>query len=308
MRRRDFLAGSTAALLVQPGAALKSSAQPILVPKAKADRQAALAALRRDLIDSFPYPLREVAGEDALASWRAARNDRQTTPIILADEDSLMSVLDNLPSNGGEGRAVPTILAEARALTFPQDLRQHERKQEERFAAIVASWPKERREQYEEQLERFRAGREQAKDAPRGSFPEIAEEEGLVGPVGLTVVLDLLSGRFLDEVHLATLPTADPTEVPAYLFFGGWNACPPPEHHVAALRGWHERYGAVPVGLNHGTMNVLVERRPSSRDEAVELALDQYAYCPDVVEQGAGTIENLAATLMVSDWWYFWWD
>ena len=38
------------------------------------------------------------------------------------------------------------------------------------------------------------------------------------------------------------------------------------------------------------------------------LALEQYAFCPDIVEQGCGTIGYLADTLAKSNKWYFWWD
>ena len=32
------------------------------------------------------------------------------------------------------------------------------------------------------------------------------------------------------------------------------------------------------------------------------------AYCPDIVDQGTDNLATLAAILMVSDWWFFWWD
>ena len=42
----------------------------------------------------------------------------------------------------------------------------------------------------------------------------------------------------------------------------------------------------------------------------MELALQQYAWCPDVVDQGAEdcTVGTLADTLAKSTVWYFWWD
>ena len=55
-------------------------------------------------------------------------------------------------------------------------------------------------------------------------------------------------------------------------------------------------------------MNIRVERRPGTRDEALNLAREQYAYCNDIVDQGVGTLSTLAAELTAHDWWYFWWD
>ena len=35
---------------------------------------------------------------------------------------------------------------------------------------------------------------------------------------------------------------------------------------------------------------------------------EQFAYCPDIVDQGAGTLEALAAVLVNASVWFFWWD
>ncbi len=42
----------------------------------------------------------------------------------------------------------------------------------------------------------------------------------------------------------------------------------------------------------------------------MEVAQEQYAFCPDVVDQGGedATVGALADTLRQSDKWYFWWD
>jgi hypothetical protein len=55
-------------------------------------------------------------------------------------------------------------------------------------------------------------------------------------------------------------------------------------------------------------MNIRVKSRPPTRKAALELAREQYVYCSDIVEQGAQTLSALAAMLMGSGWWYFWWD
>jgi len=40
----------------------------------------------------------------------------------------------------------------------------------------------------------------------------------------------------------------------------------------------------------------------------MELAKEQYIFCNDIVDQGVGTVSALAATLLDSNYWYFWWD
>ncbi len=115
-------------------------------------------------------------------------------------------------------------------------------------------------------------------------------------------------GDALAKVNILIVPTDDPTTVPAHLQWGGWNECPAPEYHVAALRSWRDRYGAEIVALSRDVMGLRVQRRPETRDEALALAREIFAYCPDIVLQGTGTLSALAATLMVSDLWEFWWD
>lgn len=115
-------------------------------------------------------------------------------------------------------------------------------------------------------------------------------------------------GDALPKVNILIVPTDDPTTVPAHLQWGGWNECPAPEYHVAALRSWRERYGAELVGLSRDVMGLRVQRRPATRDEALSLAREIFAYCPDSVLQGGGTLSALAASLMVSDLWELWWD
>lgn len=110
-------------------------------------------------------------------------------------------------------------------------------------------------------------------------------------------------------VHqIALIPANKPWEVFAWLGYGGFNACPPAEVHTALHRQWHQRWGTEPVALAHDTLECRVEKRPGNQNEALDLAWLQYRYCTDLVEQGVGTVSNLAAGLMGSEVWYFWWD
>jgi hypothetical protein len=124
----------------------------------------------------------------------------------------------------------------------------------------------------------------------------------------LSVAADLFSGTPLPLTHLIVIPTNDWTTIPAFLRWGGWNDCPAPEYHVAALRSWRDRFGAELVGLGPDVMNIRVSRKPETRSAALDLAREQYEYCNDIVDQGVGTLSALAAGLMENDWWFFWWD
>jgi hypothetical protein len=51
-----------------------------------------------------------------------------------------------------------------------------------------------------------------------------------------------------------------------------------------------------------------VARPVGAQEQAMELALEQFAYCPDIVLQGTETLERLAAEILGARRWFFWWD
>ena len=140
---------------------------------------------------------------------------------------------------------------------------------------------------------------------PTGTSPPAG---GTSPSSGLTVAYSTLTDRPRPMVHIVLIPTDDPTTIPAHMRWGNWNECPPPAYHVAALRAWRDRYGAELVGLGADTINLRVSRKPATREEALELARVQYAYCCDIIDQGVRSYRALAASLMAHDWWFFWWD
>jgi hypothetical protein len=113
---------------------------------------------------------------------------------------------------------------------------------------------------------------------------------------------------FHESVVIGLIPVKHFWEVPAVLTFGGWNDCPFAKDQVAVLRYWNEIYGAELVGLSGDVMELEVPKKPSTKEEALKLAQEQYWFCYDIVQQGCETIENLAGGLMTSKIWYFWWD
>ena len=106
---------------------------------------------------------------------------------------------------------------------------------------------------------------------------------------------------------LAEIPVKNPWEVFAYLPFGGWNECPACGEQMIAAKYWYGKYGAVPAVM---TADILEYDLPAPvpSGEAMDLAMEQYAFCGDIVDQGCGTVGALADTLAQSTKWYFWWD
>lgn len=112
------------------------------------------------------------------------------------------------------------------------------------------------------------------------------------------------------EMILAKIPTARPWEIFAWLPMGNWNECPDTPQLIAAARHWHEQCGATPVALTHDELEFCLERPVKDAEKARQIALEQYAFCPDRVEQcdEDGSVGKLADTLRQSTVWYFWWD
>lgn len=245
---------------------------------------------RARMLAALPYPRVEVPGAHALAEWERLRAEGRGWPVIVGNDEQLEAIaelfsLDDeavfptptgvTPHFGSAPSPTPAaILAKAATYSLPTILAQR--------VNADPDWP----------------------EPPLGEWPAPGAVEGS----GLTVASDILSGRPFPRVHILLIPTAHSWEVPAYLRWGGWNDCPSPAEHVAALRHWHERFGVELIGLTLDTLNLRAIRRPADRDEALALAREHYTYCPDAVDQGVGSLSALAASLLTNDWWFFWWD
>jgi hypothetical protein len=105
------------------------------------------------------------------------------------------------------------------------------------------------------------------------------------------------------------VPAAAGWEVPALLSWeGAANYEITPAEHLCVLRWWEHRYGAELVALGFDTLELAVARPPRTAHEVVRAAREMYAYCPDTVDQGWGTLEGLCRHMAAGRSWSFWWD
>lgn len=121
-------------------------------------------------------------------------------------------------------------------------------------------------------------------------------------------VKNILNQKFYPFVLVARIPSPEPCDVPAYLKLGGWNACPCSEEHVAVWEYWQKKYGAEILCATGDVIEATVSDPPSTKEECYALAREQFGYCEDIVTQGVGSIDALAALLYRGKAWYFWWD
>jgi hypothetical protein len=78
-----------------------------------------------------------------------------------------------------------------------------------------------------------------------------------------------------------------------------------PEKVSQQLAAWDARYGLVLEGAGFGWFEASFTRPPA---DMVAFAREVYAFCPDVVDQGTGAVEALAAEMSRTNTLYLWWD
>ena len=290
------------------------------VQKAPADPEfaARVADARRQQLAAIPFERIETTGAQALATWERLKASKRGWPVVIGGDEDLYRIGEQLSIMAEEG-SDPGILDRASKLVHPRDLqilRDRDSAEGEAMNRATLNGPDDELPVIEEigtdgshhrltpaEIRKQLENQIASKGPPIGEWPD---KPVPAGP-GLTIAFDL-EGKPLDRVHILLIPTDESAAVPAFLRWGGWNACPAPELHVAALRSWHKRYGAELVGITGDVINLRVTRRPATRDAALALARDQSLYCEDIVDQGTQTLAPLAATLMQDDWWFFWWD
>jgi hypothetical protein len=75
------------------------------------------------------------------------------------------------------------------------------------------------------------------------------------------------------------------------------------------LRDWEDRFGVRVVGATGAAELFLsVATPPASHDQALRIAAEHFAFCPDVIEQGVYPISAYAEQLTGKDSWAFWFD
>jgi hypothetical protein len=112
----------------------------------------------------------------------------------------------------------------------------------------------------------------------------------------------------ITPVIVALFPTTKCWEAPAWLKYGNWNACPEPEGHILLWHHWYHQFDAEPVALAGDTLEFRVQRPPTNQVAALQLAYEHFAYCPDRTDEDVELIASLAALLLNTSSWFFWWD
>jgi hypothetical protein len=133
-------------------------------------------------------------------------------------------------------------------------------------------------------------------------------------PAGRKRALDLVLPG-IRQAHGATpdarigLVAADrPADVLAVIGWGGMaNWGDPLLPLTAVLRSWEDRFGARLIDVGFADLRLFVERPPRTREAALRLAAEQVHLADDCID-GCRNVRRIAARLLNSPVWTFWWD
>ncbi len=114
-----------------------------------------------------------------------------------------------------------------------------------------------------------------------------------------------------DDVHLGLVDARSGAEALVVLSWGGpTNYCSTPEI-AAVVASWERRFGVRVVHLEFDVLRLSVAAPPTTLDEALLIAAEHFAFCPDNVWQGevdVQSIQDYAEKLVGQQNWTFWWD
>ncbi|WP_030756999.1 MULTISPECIES: DUF4253 domain-containing protein [unclassified Streptomyces] len=150
--------------------------------------------------------------------------------------------------------------------------------------------------------------------APFGrDWPGLAERgsDG-VDPEGAACALadELIESGFLPSPRLALVAAGRGADVPTAM---GWGGPTNFENDTAlistVLRSWEDRFGARVFALGFDELHVSVAAPPRTTAHALPVAAEHFAFSPDNIWQGSGSIRAYADEAVTgSNHWGFWWD
>jgi hypothetical protein len=77
---------------------------------------------------------------------------------------------------------------------------------------------------------------------------------------------------------------------------------------AAVVRTWEDRFAVRVVSLGFNTLELSVAAPPVTHAHALHVAAEHWAFCPDSILQGPGTLLDYADQIQGANAWSFWWD
>ncbi|GAA3573091.1 hypothetical protein GCM10022419_062530 [Nonomuraea rosea] len=166
---------------------------------------------------------------------------------------------------------------------------------------LSKTWGKERVfwRQFEEEPPPFDEWPGLARAGEQGPDPDRRAFELATTPSGIR---RLLTGTD-HSPFLGLVPARDGAET---IIAVGWSSAAGGARATVVLRSWQERFGVRLCSLGPDTLNVTVAWPPRTLEHARHVAVEHYAFCPDLRQDN--DFEEYAAEIVDAPVWSFWWD
>lgn len=118
-------------------------------------------------------------------------------------------------------------------------------------------------------------------------------------------VLENHFGLSNDLDKIGVLKTTDQFQILKQIETDGINYEITNDSLISIMKEFDKKYSIDLIGASGDWCEFAIQREP---DDWMQLAREVYKVCPDVVEQGTGTIQVLADEMKKTKHLYFWWD
>ncbi len=139
---------------------------------------------------------------------------------------------------------------------------------------------------------------------PEGQARRAVDELGKSVPAGF-VVLRTEQGFGREPDRIAVVRARSGYDVLIMLGTNGWNLGIGPWQVAQWLRSWDQRVGLTVIGAGLDWTEARIAHPPA---DMLPFARAVYQFSPDVVDQGTGSVEELAKEMRRSGTVYLWWD
>jgi hypothetical protein len=108
-----------------------------------------------------------------------------------------------------------------------------------------------------------------------------------------------------NKKNVAVIKGTDDLDILRYRRTDGINHGLENEDIVKKISDWKSKYGIIVIGCSRDWLHVEFDNLPANLDE---FANEVYGFCPDSVDQGVGTIDNLKLAIKEMNGLWLWWD
>jgi hypothetical protein len=108
-----------------------------------------------------------------------------------------------------------------------------------------------------------------------------------------------------NKKNIAVIKGKDDLDILRYRRTDGINNDLENKDIVNKILEWKTKYGLTVIGCSRDWLEVEFDKLPADMDA---FAKEVYEFCPDSVDQGVGSIENLKATISEMNGVWLWWD